>query len=84
MILQYLQKFNFFLWIDYKKVRIKETNLINYKKYKEFKKPKILYTCYKTLLLSSICNKCGSEDEKLYIEEESIEILKTIGLIENV
>ena len=33
------------------------------KKYKEFKIPKI-YTCDKTLLLSSICNKCGSKDEK--------------------
>ena len=84
MILQYLQKLNFFLWIDFKKVRIEKTYFINCKKYKEFKKPKILYTCYKTLLLSSICNKCGSEDEKLYKEEESVEILKTIGLIENV
>ena len=54
------------------------------KKYKEFKKPKISYICYKTLLLSSICNKCGNEDEKIYMEEESIEILKILHLINNI
>ena len=53
------------------------------KKYKEFKKPKISYICDKILLLSSICNKCGSEDEKIFKEEESIEILKNLGLINN-
>ena len=54
------------------------------KKYKEFKKPKISYICYKTLVLSSICNKCGNEDEKIYMEEESIEILKILRLINNI
>ena len=49
---------------------------INCKKYKEFKNPIISYICYKTFLLSNICNKCGSEHEK-------IEILKILGLIEN-
>ena len=34
------------------------------KKYNQFKKPKISYICDKTLLLSSICNKCGSEDKQ--------------------
>ena len=51
------------------------------KKYKEFEKPKISYIYDKTLLLSSICNKCESEDEKLFKEEESIRILKILGLI---
>ena len=41
------------------------------------------YICDKTLLLSSICNKCGSEDEKIFKEEKSIEILKIFGLINN-
>ena len=45
-------------------------------KYKQFKKPRILYICDKTLLLFSICNKCGSEDEKIFKKEQSIEILK--------
>ena len=48
------------------------------KKYKEFEKPKMSYICDKTLLLSHICNKCVSEDEKIFKEEESI------GLIENI
>ena len=53
---------------------------INCKKNEEFKKPRISYICYKTLLLGSNCNKCGSEDEKIFKEEESIEILKSLGL----
>ena len=40
-------------------------------KYKKFVKPKI------------ICSKCKNEDEKLFKEEESIEILEILGLIEN-
>ena len=43
------------------------------KKYKEFKKPKLSYICYKTLLLSIICYKCGSEDKQIFKEEESSE-----------
>ena len=54
------------------------------KKYKEFKKPKISYIYDKTLLLSSICNKCGSEGEKIFKEEQSIKILNILGLIENI
>ena len=53
------------------------------KKYTEFKKPKI-YICYKTALFSSICNKCGGEDEKIFMEGEPIEILKILGLFNNV
>ena len=53
------------------------------KKYKELKKPKISYICCKTLLLSSICSKCGSADEEIFMEGESIEILKILGLINN-
>ena len=53
------------------------------KKYKEFKKPKISYICDRILPFSSICKKCRSEDEKIFKEEESIEILKIIGLINN-
>ena len=45
------------------------------KKHKELKKLKISYISDKTLLLSSICNKSGSE--------ESIEILKILDSINN-
>ena len=48
------------------------------------KKSKISYICYKTLLLSSISNKCGSEEEKIYKKEESIKIFKLLGLINNI
>ena len=57
---------------------------INCKRYKEFKNPKISHICLKTLLLSSICIKCGIENEKSFKEEESVEILKILGLIENI
>ena len=53
-------------------------------KYRKFEKPKIKYLLGKTLVLSIICSKCKNEDEKLFREEESIEILKIIRLIENI
>ena len=36
------------------------------------------------LVLSIISSKCKSEKEKLFEEEESIEILKFFGLISNI
>ena len=48
---------------------------LNSKNIKEFEIPIISYICYKALLLSSIFNKSGSEDGKIFREEESIEIL---------
>ena len=38
----------------------------------------------KTLVLSVIWSKCENEDKKIFKEEESIEIRKTLGLIENI
>ena len=35
-------------------------------------------------VLSIICSKCCSKDEKAFIEEESIEILKFVDLINNI
>ena len=55
--------------------------VLSVKSIKNVIKPNILYISYKTLLLSSISNKCWSEDEKIFKEEESIEILQIIGLI---
>ena len=37
----------------------------------------------KTLVFSIICSKCKNEDERFFKDEESIEILKVLGLIEN-
>ena len=52
-------------------------------RYRKFEKPKISYLLEKTLVLSIICSKCKNEEEKRFKEEESIEILKILGLIEN-
>ena len=53
-------------------------------KYKKFEKPKISYLSEQTIVLSIICSKCNNNDEKLFKVEESMEILKTLRLIENV
>ena len=42
------------------------------------------YLLEKTLVLSIICSKCENEDEKIFKEEESIEILKFFGLVNNI
>ena len=47
-------------------------------------KPKISYICDKTLLIFSICNKCGSDDEKTFREEESTKLLKIYYLINDI
>ena len=57
---------------------------IKSKKYKKIINPKLSYICYKTLLLSSVCNKCESEDEKIFVEQESIEMLKVLDLINSI
>ena len=49
--------------------------------YRKFEKPKISCLLEKTLVLSINCSKCKNEDEKLFKENESIEILKTLDLI---
>ena len=45
---------------------------------------KISHFLEKTLVVSIICSKCKNEDEKLFQEKESTEILKILGLIENI
>ena len=53
-------------------------------KYKKFKNSKISYIFEKTLVLSIICSKCESEDEKIFKEEQSMEILRIFGSFENI
>ena len=53
-------------------------------KYRKFEKPKMSYLLEKTLVLSVICSECNNEDKLLFKEQESIEILKILGLIENI
>ena len=45
-------------------------------KYRKLEKPKISYLLEKALVLSIIYSKSKNDDEKLFKEEESIEILK--------
>ena len=52
-------------------------------KYRKFKNPKISYIFEKTLVLFIICSNCKNEDEKYLKREESIEILKILGLTLN-
>ena len=53
-------------------------------KHRKFGKPKILCILEKTLVFSIIGSKCKNEDEKIFKEEKLVEILKIVGLIENI
>ena len=54
------------------------------KKYREFKNPKISYIFRESLDLSIVYDQCGHDYKKILKEEESIEILKSPGLITNI
>ena len=58
--------------------------LCTYHKFRKFGKPKISYILEKTLVFPIIWTKRKNGDEKLFKEEESIEILKVLSLIENI
>ena len=49
--------------------------------YKKSKNLKISCIFEKTLALSIICSKCENDNEKIFKEEEPIDILKILGLI---
>ena len=48
-------------------------------KYRKFEKSKLSYFLEKTLVLLIICSKCKIEDDKLFKEEEWMEIFKNLG-----
>ena len=52
--------------------------------YRKFEKPKISYLLEKILVLFIVCSNCKNEDEKMFKEQESTEILKNLGLINNI
>ena len=62
---------------------MKKTYCVISSMYRKFKKPKI-HIFEKALVLSIISCKCKNKDEKIFKEEESIEILKILALIENI
>ena len=57
---------------------------VKYNKYRKFKNSEVSYIIGKTLVLSIICDKCGSKDENIFNEKESTEILKIIGFINSI
>ena len=52
--------------------------------YRKVGKPKIFYVLERASALSIICRKGKNKDKQLFKEGESIEILKILGLIENI
>ena len=61
---------------------MKKIYCIKCNKYRKFKNPKISYI--KTLVCPIICDKCGIIDETIFKEKESTEILKILGLVNNI
>ena len=85
IILKYFQQLetkNAFYEQILKKVVIQKFVCIKYNQYIKFKHPKISNkTSDKTLVLPIACNKCSSKDKKIFIEDESIELLGMLGLV---
>ena len=69
-----------FQWLK----KMKKLNCVISGKHGKFEKPKISFLLEKALVLSIIGSKCKNEDKKRFKEEESIEILKIIGLNNNI
>ena len=61
-----------------------EIYCIKCKKYKGLKSLKYHIFAIKHYFFLVFVIKCGSEDEQIFMEEESIKILKIIGLITNI
>ena len=53
-------------------------------KYRKFENLKYYASIIKIIYLSVICRKFLNKDQKIFKEEDSIEILKILGLIENI
>ena len=66
-----------------KKVKMKKLYCVICGKYKKFEKLSYLLEKKKSVLFI-ICSKCKNEEEKICKEEQLIEILKILGLIENI
>ena len=51
---------------------MKKIYWIKFNKYRKFQNPKISYVFDETQVLSIICGKCSSNDEKIFKGKESI------------
>ena len=63
---------------------MKKLNCVICGKYRKFEKPKISYILEETLVRPIICSKCKNKDKEIFKEEESIEILRILGLTESI
>ena len=63
---------------------MKKNMLRYFGKYWKCEKPKVSYLLEKALVLSIIWSKCKNEDENIFNKEESIDVLKVLGLIDNI
>ena len=63
---------------------MKKLNCVICGKYRKFEKPKISYILEETLVCPIICSKCKNKDKEIFKEEESIEILRILGLTESI
>ena len=61
---------------------MKKLYCVIFSKYRKFEKAKTLYIFDKIWILSIIYSKCKNEDKIIFKEEDSIVILKILGLIE--
>ena len=62
-----------------KKVKIKRSVVLSVEN-RKIKNPKISYLFYK-IVISIICSKCICKRKRIFKKEESVNILKVIGLI---
>ena len=64
---------------------IKKLDCVICSKYRKTEKPKMSYLIKKKKIVPSIfCSKYKNEEQKIFREEESIEILKILDLINNI
>ena len=66
------------------KMKMKKIYCIKCNKYRKLKNLEISYIYNETLVLSIICSKCSNKKDRISKEEESIEILETLGLNDNI
>ena len=66
------------------KIRIKKLYCVICGRYRKLKEYKISYIFEKTLLPCINCSKCKNKTEKIFKEEEPIEILKNFDLFKNI
>ena len=53
-------------------------------KYIKLKQSKILYILSKVLVFSTFCERCSSNNDEIFKEEESVEIFIILGCINNI